>query len=66
MKIEELKSKLEKLASEKTLYDRCEEDGEDFNPCDASGGNFDDAYQMGVDDGRIDMARDVLGWLEKE
>ena len=28
--------------------------GEDFNPCDASGGNFDDAYEMGVGHGETD------------
>jgi hypothetical protein len=32
----------------------------DFNPQDASGGNYDDAYAMGVEDGRIAMAREIL------
>lgn len=27
-------------------------ESEDFNPYDASGGNFDDAYEMGLDHGR--------------
>lgn len=34
---------------------------EDFNPSD--GGNFDDTYQMGSEDGEIYMARTVLNML---
>jgi hypothetical protein len=33
---------------------------EDFNAYDSSGGNFDDAYQIGVDDGEIYLARHIL------
>jgi hypothetical protein len=33
---------------------------EDFNVYNSSGGNFDDAYQLGVDDGEIYMARNIL------
>lgn len=33
-------------------------DNEDFNPGDS--GNFDDAYQLGVDDGRIDFAKELM------
>jgi hypothetical protein len=36
---------------------------EDFEPCDFSGGNFDDAYYMGVQDGEIEMARKMLDYL---
>ena len=36
-------------------------DDEDFNPMDASGGNFDDAYNMGVEDGATLLARALLG-----
>ena len=35
-------------------------DSEDFNAYDYSGGNFDDAYQLGVDDGEINMARELM------
>lgn len=27
--------------------------GDDFNPCDASGGNFDDAYYLGEEHGEL-------------
>ena len=33
---------------------------EDFNAYESSGGNFDDAYQVGVDDGEIYLARHIL------
>lgn len=40
--------------------DGLDEDGDWFNPCDASGGNFDDAYSMGKEAGAIEMARAIL------
>jgi hypothetical protein len=51
-----MKEKLEKLAAR-----RCwdEEDCE-FNPMDQSGGNYDDAYNGGFDDGATDLARELL------
>ena len=52
----ELIEKLKKLAQKKVLG----EGEEDFNPMDASGGNFDDAYDMGIDDGEIWLAREIL------
>lgn len=48
------------VASTKVLSDE-----EDFNPMDASGGNFDDAYWMGVDDGTTIYAQNLLKMLEK-
>lgn len=39
---------------------------EDFNPCDSSGGNFDDAYFMGAEHGEIDGALHILYLLQKE
>jgi hypothetical protein len=33
---------------------------EDFDIVDASAGNFDNAYQLGVDDGEIYLARHIL------
>jgi hypothetical protein len=35
-----------------------------FNPCDFSGGNYDDAYSGGVADGETELAREVLTQLE--
>lgn len=32
---------------------------DDFNPCDSSGGNFDDAYYGGQDDGETEAAREL-------
>lgn len=37
-----------------------EADPDAFNPYVVFGGNFDDAYQGGFEDGQIDMARVVL------
>lgn len=41
---------------------------EDFNPCDASGGNFDDAYQMGYDHGysygKLEALSSILKMME--
>ena len=39
--------------------------GDDFNPCDASGGNFDDAYYMGREHGEVEGALRVLYKLRK-
>jgi len=45
----------EKLAvATESLEEMNEENGDDFNPMDASGGNFDDAYEMGRGDGIIE------------
>lgn len=53
---------LHEIAKKNKTFD---DDGEgDFNPMDASGGNFDDAWQMGEEDGRIDLAREILARLE--
>jgi len=41
-------------------------DDEDFCVYDYSGGNVDDAYYMGFEDGQITMARDILDSMEIE
>ncbi len=51
----DLYDRIVKLAS-----DEARADDEDFNPADWSGGNFDDAHSMGVDDGYIYLARDII------
>ena len=61
MDIAELKAKLKEIAEDGANSDR-----EDFNAHDASGGNFDDAYSLGVTDGEISLARDILEWLGGE
>jgi hypothetical protein len=46
-KIKVIESKIEELNE---MYG---EDWEEFNACDASGGNFDDAYELGSEHGEI-------------
>jgi hypothetical protein len=49
-------------AEKETLYE-----GDDFNPMDWSGGNFDDCYYLGKDhDGDIEAAREILSLLTNE
>jgi len=38
---------------------------EDFNPMDASGGNFDDAYYMGITQGRAELAEEIREIFKK-
>lgn len=54
MNLENLKSKLEKLAKKETLGDN------NCNAYEASGGNYDDAYGLGFDDGEVSLAREIL------
>ena len=49
--------KLKKISEKETLF----ESGS--NACDASGGNYDDAYSLGIDDGEIALAREILTLL---
>lgn len=39
---------------------------EDFNPYDISGGNFDDAFEAGVEQGYGDLAREILDVITKK
>lgn len=53
---EQFIERLKKLAKQKTCFD-------DFDGSDTPNyycGNFDDCYNMGVDDGKIELARDIL------
>ncbi len=54
-KIEALEAYIRKIAENEALFEDVE-----FNPCDFSGGNFDDAYSIGVDDGEIVFARELI------
>ena len=59
--MKELIEKLEKFAKRE-----CWGDDEDFCAMDYCGGNFDDAYSGGVDDGETYLARVVLGVLKED
>ena len=50
--------KLKKLAAEITVNDMYEEDGTIVD--DIAGGNVDDAYNAGYNDGRTGLARELL------
>jgi hypothetical protein len=58
---EQIKKRLEQLAKR-----NCWSDNEDFSSCDYSGGNFDDAYNGGLKDGEVLLAREILEMLNKE
>lgn len=57
--IKKLEERLKKLANRECWGE--EEGAEDFvDASDYSGGNFDDAYSGGIDDGQTQLAREVL------
>ncbi len=41
-------------------------EADDWNPCDYAGGNYDDAYDLGVTSGEIFFARELLRMVENE
>lgn len=45
---------------EKTSEQDCRSDNPEFQADSYSGGNFDDAYEMGVEDGEIQAARSLM------
>ena len=51
----EMIEKLKKTAAKTAWFDQ-----EDFVVYDYSGSNVDDAYEAGVDDGEIQLAREIL------
>ena len=51
---------LRKLSKHKTRPEKYD----DWNPYDASGGNSDDAYEMGTEDGEINLASEVICALD--
>ena len=55
MNIELIKEKLDKLAKQEAKTDE-----EGFNVYDYSGGNINDAYDLGYLDGQILLARELL------
>ena len=48
----------------KLAGDSADCDDSDFNAMEWSGGNYDDAYSIGRDDGEILLARHILASLE--
>lgn len=56
-KLDRLIDELRIMAAHSTRYEM----NEDFNPSD--GGNFDDAYDAGFEDGMTTAARDLLAYL---
>jgi hypothetical protein len=50
-----MEKELLKLARRETWTDL-----DDFNPCVLSGGNYDDAYYAGVQDGETSLAQQLL------
>ena len=64
--MEEDMTKLEKLEHHIRLVSaqKCYSDNDDFYPDVCEGGNIDDSYYNGVDDGRIQFARELLQYFE--
>jgi hypothetical protein len=60
---EELKQKLIKIAREECFIDN---DDEDLIVYDVVGGNVDDAFDIGEDQGRILLAREILSTMGVE
>lgn len=58
-KLQKIRAILEQPASRKCWCDEPE-----FNPDDFAGGNFDDAYAGGVEDGRAEMARSIIELID--
>lgn len=56
----ELIEKLRKAAARETWAD-----ADDFNTCLLSGGNYDDAYYGGFEDGFTNLAREILEELKE-
>lgn len=58
--ITKIRERIEKLAKKQTR----DEDG-DFCPMDWFGGNFDDAYNGGKDDGHVELAKELMAILNE-
>lgn len=61
----ELIESLKKLAAEETLDDLIDK-GEDVCVDDFAGGNVDDAYSTGYNDGQVALARDILKVISQQ
>ena len=56
---EKMVARLREAAKRETLYDLIVR-GDDVNAYECSGGNYDDAWRGGENDGETDLARDIL------
>jgi hypothetical protein len=63
---EQMIEMLKKLAGENTLRETSDAEGYMISAYEASGGNYDDAYSMGMRDGEILLARELLKMLENQ
>ncbi len=59
---EEMINRLKTFAQKRSDYDHRAED-DYLDPQDMSGGNFDDCYNMGIDEGYTQLAREILDTL---
>lgn len=59
---EEIIKKLKTLAEKRSVCDHLS-DNEWFDPQDVSGGNFDDCFSVGTDEGQIQLSREILDML---
>jgi hypothetical protein len=66
MNIDKLIEFVEKKAKEKLLYEEHREEYKDqgFYIDDYAGGNIDDSYSLGREDGEISFAREVLNLIK--
>ena len=59
--------KLETIAESKSWSDQAEEDGDEYVDVGGfAGGNIDDAWQGGYDEGQIDLARELLQMIDPD
>lgn len=61
--MDDILNKLKAIAIKKKIVE-IGENGPRYSIQFYSGGNIDDAYQLGYGDGEISMAREILSWLE--
>lgn len=59
-------SQIEAVSKLETAEDGIDVGNEWFDPCDHFGGNFDDAYNGGVENGRIEFARELMAMLTSD
>lgn len=60
---EKIIKKLKTLAEKCSFYDHLSDD-EWFDPQDVSGGNFDDCFSVGINEGHTQLAREILDALD--
>lgn len=61
MNIELLIKEIKQKAEQEAKFDN-----EGFNAYDWSGGNFDDAYSIGIEDGEVSICRRLLKYIKED